>query len=224
MATENLNPLYHPFVAANEPGPCSEMFGAAVRAVTDRVIAVERAGEVTMARRAASCLLAPRAGDVVLCAKVDGAAYVLAVLERDAEGTELEVDGELAFRSHAGSIRMDAAEDVELRSGRALRLRSQAMAFVAEQGSWVGRELRLVGERLTLDAQRIRQVSTFAERVADSLEERFGRTYRDVEDAEHVRAGSITYSIRHLLRHHASTAVMTAKKLIKLDGDQIHLG
>jgi len=223
MATDNVKPLnpLRPLVAGD---PTGAVFGATVRAVTDRVIAVERAGERTMARRAASCLLAPRAGDVVLCAEVDAAAYVLAVLERDAEGTELEVDGELAIRSRAGSVRVGAAGDVELSADRAVRLRGKAMALVSEEGSWVGRELRLLGEQLTLDAARIRQVSTFAERVASSLKERFGRTYRDVEDHEHVRAGSVTYSLRHLLRYHADTAVMTAKKLIKLDGDQIHLG
>jgi hypothetical protein len=98
------------------------------------------------------------------------------------------------------------------------------MALVAEESTWVGRELRMIGEQLTLDATRIRQVSTFAERVADSVKETFGRSYRDVEEGEHVRAGSVTFSLRHMLRCHAETAVVTAKKLIKLDGDQIHLG
>jgi hypothetical protein len=177
-----------------------------------------------MARRAASCLLAPRAADTVLCAEVEGTLYVLAVLERDGAATEIEVEGDLALRSRGGSVRVDAPEDVELSAGRAARLRGRAMALVAEEASWVGRELRMLGEQLTLDASRIRQVSTFAERVADSVKETFGRSYRDVEEAEHVRAGSLTYSLRHLLRYHADTAVMTAKQLIKLDGDQIHLG
>lgn len=222
MATDNVNPL-RPSVADDDL-PTGAVFSGAVRAVTDRIIAVERAGETVMARRATSCLLAPRARDLVLCAHVDDAVYVLSVLERDAEETELEVHGDLRIRSRTGSVRVDAAEDAELGASRAVRLRGKVMAMVAEEGSWVGRDLRLLGEQLTLDASRIRQVSTFAERVAASLKETFGRTYRDVEDSEHVRAGSMTYSLRHLLRYHADTAVMTAKKLIKLDGDQIHLG
>ncbi|HJL15503.1 MAG TPA: DUF3540 domain-containing protein [Sandaracinaceae bacterium LLY-WYZ-13_1] len=224
MATDNNVDLLRPFAATPPGEPTPRVFGATVRAVTDRVIAVERGDETAVARRAASCLLAPRHGDRVLCAEVEGVAYVLAVLERDAEGTEVEVEGDLAIRSTAGSVEVDAAGDLELGAGRGARLRAQAMEIAAEDGRWVGRELRLLGEQLTLGATRIRQVSSFAERVADSLKETFGRSYRDVEDGEHVRAGSVTYSLRHMLRYHAETAVMSAKKLIKLDGEQIHLG
>jgi hypothetical protein len=222
MAIEQMT---RPLAARRADVGSETLLRGTVRAVTGRVIAVERDGMTCMARRAASCLIAPRAGDVVLYAEVDGATYVLAVLERDDPATELDVEGDLTLCSRGGSIRVDAMEgDLELSAAHTARLRGKVMALVAEESTWVGRELRMLGEQLTLDATRIRQVSTFAERVADSVKETFGRSYRDVAEGEHVRAGSVTFSLRHMLRCHAETAVVTAKKLIKLDGDQIHLG
>lgn len=201
-------------------------FSGTVRAVTHRVVAVDHEDGSHLAKRAASCLLAPEVGDSVLCGVADGSVYVLAVLERASSEREqaIEVDGDLCVRSREGSVRIEAGEgEVELRAGTTARVAAPEVAVAADKGSWVGRELRLLGEHLSLSAVRISQESEYAERIAHSLKERFGKSYRDVEE-EHVRADSLTHSVRHLLRTHAETVVTTAKKLIKLDGDQIHLG
>jgi len=207
MASEKLMsiPSAEPTAAGDD-----RVFGATVRAVAvpGGPIAVEHEGGHGVARRAASCLLAPRSGDRVLCAEVGDSLYVLAVLEREGSATEIEVDGDLSLRSRGGSV----------------RLAGRAVALVGEEISSVAKELRLLGDMVTIDAKRVRQVSEYAERIADSVKETFGSSYRSVAEGEHVQAGNMTWSLRHMLRCHAETAVVTAKKLIKLDGDQIHLG
>lgn len=209
------------------PNPVSSdpVSAGRVVAVSDEVIAVERAGGRALARRAASCLLAPRPDDRVLCAEVEDVVYVLAVLERTDGTTAIEVDGDLSLRSRRGSVHVAAGEgDLLMEAGRLAQLRSETLRFLANETSWVSRELRVLGEHLSFDATRIRQASDFAERVAHSVKESFGSSYRSVSEREHVRAGSMTWSLSNMLRLHAETAVVSAKKLIKLDGDQIHLG
>ncbi len=50
------------------------------------------------------------------------------------------------------------------------------------------------------------------------------RAYRFVEEMEHVRAGSIDYAARENVRFHGRNALVTAQQLVKMDGEQIHMG
>ncbi|WP_373421477.1 DUF3540 domain-containing protein, partial [Cronobacter sakazakii] len=71
-------------------------------------------------RRAASCVIAPQAGDTALITSVDNQLWLLAVLERaNPQSAELSVPGDLHIRS-AGELSL---------SGEALRVSAQ-------QGGW----------------------------------------------------------------------------------------
>ena len=232
MATEPLNPPVSNVIplAGREVGPVRSVldgtvFPATVQAVTDRIVRVDVESGPRLARRAPSCLLAPEVDDVVLCTAVGDKTYVLAVLERETAARALEVEGDLTLRSRTGSVCIEAEEgDIELCARETARVSGKVVTLAGDEGRWAARELRLLGEHLSLSATRIVQESTFAERIAGALKERFNTTRRDVEEGEHVTAGSVKLSVRNLLRMHADTAITTAKKLIKLDGDQIHLG
>jgi hypothetical protein len=62
----------------------------------------------------------------------------------------------------------------------------------------------------------------------DSLLERFSqrvkRSYRVVEESDHLRAAQIDYAAKKSMSLHAENALLTAEELVKIDGDQIHLG
>ncbi|MBX3275607.1 MAG: DUF3540 domain-containing protein [Sandaracinaceae bacterium] len=192
--------------------------------VVDDGIVVSHDGRGSLARRAASCLLAPRAGDTVLVARVEGQSFVLAVLARDAEGCEIEVDGNLSVRARNGRVTVAADEELALSTGGALRATGRTMVFAAKEASWVAEQLHLLADHLALEATRIRQAASFSEVVVESVKETLGRSYRTIRESEHVKAGSLTLSLRSTLRAHADLAVVTAKKLVKLNADQIHLG
>jgi hypothetical protein len=187
-------------------------------------VMVEHDGGASLARRAASCLLVPMARDRVLLARVEGQAFVLAVLERE-EGTahELAIPADLHVRAR-GSIRLEAGEDLRLRGANALSVAAKTLAIAAERSSWVSEHVQVLAQHLALDADRLRQVATFSERIAESAKETLGSSFREIREAEHVTGGTVTMSLRGMLRAHAEAAVVTAKKLVKLNGDQIHLG
>lgn len=220
MATENLIPL--PPMEPEELEPGSGLQPGVVRARVDGGLLVSHERGSTWAKRAASCLLAPKVGDSVLLAVLPAGAFVLAVLEREGGDRELVVEGEL--RLVAARVSVEAEDELTLRSRGASRLLGETLTLAAKEATWVGQQLRVLGEQLTLDATRIKQVSSYAEVVAESASERLGRSYRDIRESEHVKAGALTFSLRRTLRFHADTAVLTAKRLVKLGADQIHLG
>lgn len=229
MATEHLTDLTAPSgmhaLGSHALGPHGDVAAGVVSGVHEREIVVSEAGgRSTRARRAASCLLAPRPGDRVLLARVDGEAFVLAVLEREDLACELEVDGDLTLRSRGGAVTIEGERGLRLRTPAALSAAGQTLSFVAQRASWAGEQLHLLADQVSVEAGRIRQVADFSERVVESVKETLGSSFRTIREAEHVQAGSLTLSLRKLLRAHADTAVVTAKKLAKIDAEQIHLG
>lgn len=222
MDTQHLSERMH--TETEYPANRGEIERGRVTAVLGESLAVTHADGATVARRAASCLLAPQPGDVVLVARVEGRAYVLAVLEREGAERAIDVDGDLVVRSRAGSVRVRGEQEVSLRAGGRLVATGQTVALAAETASWVAERLQLIAESLSTEAVRMHQAASFSERVIESAKETLGSSYRHVREAEHVQAESLTFSLRKLFRTHAETAVITAKKLAKIDADQIHLG
>lgn len=144
------------------------------------------------ARRAAGCLLMPRAGDSVLCFFGDNAAYVLNVLERPDD------TGELALPATAtlAAQRLELRADTLSLSGKVL---SQAFASVR---SLAGHVLERAGRRMGLYGKRKDRVTDVAEttagRIRVAAEETLRLRARNADmraqnsailDAEHVKIG-----------------------------------
>ena len=219
MATENLIPIS---TFANEDDAPGAVRSGVVRAFVDGSWLVSHDRGSVVAKLAPSCLLAPEVNDVVMLATVPEGAFVLAVLDRGGEHRRIEVDGELHLS--ATRVCIEADEELTLRSKRVARLVGEALTVAATEATWVAKQLRVLGEAFVVDATRIKQISTYSDVESESARERLGNSYRDVREVEHVKAGSLTFSLRDTLSVHANLAAVTAKKLLRLAGDQIHLG
>lgn len=156
------------------------------------VIVVAGPFGMVRARRAAGCLLMPRAGDSVLCFFGDDTAYVLNVLERPDD------TGELALPATAtlAAQRLELRADTLSLSGKVL---SQAFASVR---SLAGHVLERAGRRMGLYGKRKDRVTDVAETTAGRIRVAADETLRlrarnaDVRaqnsailDAEHVKIG-----------------------------------
>ena len=199
-----------------------EIYWGVVSAVVDGDLIVAHQGRSSLARRAASCLVAPRPGDSVLLARVTSHIFALAVLEQGSGERELAIDGDLTLRA-GGTVTIEAGQEVRVR-GRGLSLAGKTLSLAAERASWAAEHLELFATQLTLESTRMRQVASFSEVVVESVKETLGRSYREIAEGEHVKAGTLTFALRGMLRAHADTALVTAKKLVKMSADQIHLG
>jgi hypothetical protein len=181
--------------ARREPRENWQQCAAVACSVSGDDAEVALAGGGTLkARRATSCLVAPEQGDRVLVAWCGPEAYVLAVLQR-AEGAP---------------VRWIARGDTELWVDGAL--------------SVVSRTLSLHSARARIDLGTVEALLGKVEAVAERVLQRVKSSYRFVEGADHVRAGSVDIAAESTMSLHSNDTLMSAERLVKVDAGQIQLG
>jgi hypothetical protein len=188
-----------------------------------RVLVAAAEGQLE-AERAASCLVEPSTGDRVLVAEVDGGAFVLAVLRRDDESPlRLEADAGLEVRSRHGRVSI-AGEKVELTASREAAMTAPRVEVSALEGKFFVEKLSMLGARVDAEIGKLSVVADTIDNLADRMRQRFQRCYRFIEGLDQLRAGTIDTKATGYARIHAHDAVVTADKLVKIDGSQIHMG
>ena len=216
--------------------------GTVVR-VDDRIFVVRTEGGEHRLKRAASCLLEPELYDYVLVARVavpkgpqaaaspgqrrapSGAGYILAVLERE-EGARAAIvlDGDLAIRLPRGRFDVAAQEGVALASGQTLSVAASAVEINAEEGSVVVQRLTYLGAQVLAEVAKVKVLAGTFDSVLDRLTQRVKRSYRFVEELDHVKAERIDYTAEKTVNLHGENTMVTAEVLVKLDAEQIHIG
>ncbi|MSP25286.1 MAG: DUF3540 domain-containing protein [Myxococcales bacterium] len=217
----------------------TQEFGTVLRVGGDEVFVRAGSGD-HRARRAASCLVCPSEGDLVLLAtNAQGHGFVLAVLERDqAEPTRLVVDGDMQL-APTGKLTLAAGGDmqlaptgkltlaaggVELVAREALKVLAGSVELKAIAGNVVLERISLIGRYLESDFERVKSFAKSCDSVLERFSQRVKRSYRTIEESDHVRAGQIDYVARRTMNLHGENAVVTAAELVKVDGAQIHVG
>lgn len=178
------------------------------------------------AKKAASCLLEPRTGDVVLlCALPQGETYILAVLEqKDGTSAKVELDGDLEIKLRCGHFTVAAASGVDLASSKDVSVTSSGFRVNAAEGSMVFQRLAFLGTLVRAEVEQLKVIAAACDSVMDRIVQKVKRSYRFVEGADHVRAERIDYNARQNVSVHGKNALVTAEELVKLDGEQVHIG
>ena len=181
--------------------------------------------EVT-ARRAVSCLVEPVVGDRVLCALSDES-FVLAVLvkgERRDPGVTLSFDGDVTLRSRGGKVAVVASEAVTLASGKKVEVSAPELEVRAMKTSFFSASLSYIGRTLDAEIDRVTVVAQTVDRTIDRVRERLKRSFRTIEEIEQVKAKELDVDVEGNVSVHADNTIMSSEKLVKIDGEQIHLG
>jgi hypothetical protein len=180
------------------------------------------------ARRAASCLLEPKAGDQVLVAVTDDAhSFVLAVLvqgEREAKGGVLSLEGDITLRAATGKVAVVGRDPVTLTSATQVAVSAPELAVHALKTSFFSESLSYIGRKLDGEVERIKVVAQVLDSTIDRMSQRLKRSYRNIEEMEHVKAKALDVVVEGNMSVHSDNAVVSADKLVKVDGEQIHLG
>ena len=182
---------------------------AAVVGVVGHEVRVRTTRGEETARRAVSCLVAPAPNDEVLLAGLpDGRLFVLAVLERtDRDRTEIAVPGAL-----------------ELRAEESVSITSTRLALRAAEGRVVfGSLTALLGSLLT-QVEAARLVADTIDSVCQRLSQTLRRCTRRVTEMDELRAGRLDYRTEQEMCLRAENLLAGARKLAKVDGEQIHIG
>ncbi|AUX27547.1 hypothetical protein SOCEGT47_081410 [Sorangium cellulosum] len=195
---------------------------------------VERVGEAVVvrlasgsfeARRAKSCLVAPEAGDKVLCAVEPEGVYLLAVLEgRGGAPTKLATDGDLEVQARGGRVAVCASERVDIVGAREVAVTGAEVHVRARKGSVAIEELGFFGRLVQAEVARVALVAQEVDSRLTRLTQRVKRVFRFVEELDQTRAGTVDLRAESLLGLRGENAVISARVLAKIDGEQIHIG
>ena len=179
-----------------------------------------------LAKRAVSCLVQPEVGDEVLvAARATGACYVLAVLEREpGAATELSVDGDLRIKVPAGRFAVAAQQGMSFVSAEELAIASGRVDVRAVEGSVAVERLTYWGRLVQSEIEKVKLIAGSLDAVLDRWSQKVKRVYRRVEETDQLRAGNVDYVADKTMSLHAENALVTAKEIVKVDGEQILLG
>ena len=193
--------------------------GLVLAVAGDGLCTVQTAQGELCARQAASCLLAPVAGDRVwLSGDLAHGLYVTAVLLRGDPAAPARValppDSTIDVAEGALTLRADTLQLI----GR------QRLSAQADTAAISARKLTGVGREAVWSFGRIKVVSELLESFADRLIQFSRWSQRTVEGIDQVRSGQIDYRAEQTMQLQAENLVANAANLAKLDGQQIHLG
>ncbi|MBI4956205.1 MAG: DUF3540 domain-containing protein [Myxococcales bacterium] len=197
-----------------------------VARVVGREVWVRGGRETVRAERATSCLVEPEEGDFVLyCTLGSGAAYVLAVLERE-PGQKLRIapEGDVELEVGSGRLRLAARDGIDLATEKDTAITARELRVAAGKATFAVAALSYLGRLVDVRMERARVVAQGIDTVADRVMARVKRAYRFVEELDVKRADRIDHRAERDYRLAAENALVTAAELVKLDGQQIHLG
>ncbi|XYH93255.1 DUF3540 domain-containing protein [Sorangium sp. So ce1128] len=185
---------------------------------------VELGGGPVLARRAKSCLVAPDAGDRVLCATDGDQVFVLAVLEGEAGATtRIVAEGDLKVQA-TGRLGLGAGDQIEIAAAREVGLFTGKLQIRAQAAAAAIEELGLVGRSLDAHLQKAVVVAERIETRADRLVQRAKQAFRFIEALEQVRAGVFDLRAEGLAAVRGENTIVAARTLAKLDGEQVKIG
>lgn len=181
-------------------------------------------GGDSCARRASSCLLAPRTGDRVLLALVPEP-YVLAVLERDAtREAELAIDGDAILRAKGGTLALEGERGVRVRAKEAVEIASSQLRVASGVVEVVAAELAGVARKAQATFDDVTFVATHVERAAERIVERASRVFRFVSELDQLRARHFDYRAEQTAQVKGEHTVVVAREVVRIDGAQVHIG
>ncbi|RZL65868.1 MAG: DUF3540 domain-containing protein [Variovorax sp.] len=169
------------------------------------------------ARRAASCLLLPEVGDRVwFTGDLAQGLYLSVVLERQESapartrlpaGGRLEsADGQLQLC--AGRLALDA-DTLVLRAGEAAASLG-TVSVTGREASWAFGRIKLIADQFESFCDRVQQFARWSQRSVDGLDQ--------------VHSRHIDYRAEQTLQLQGQNVVVNATHLMKVDGEQIHMG
>ncbi|HEY3646310.1 MAG TPA: DUF3540 domain-containing protein [Gammaproteobacteria bacterium] len=176
------------------------------------------------ARRAASCLLQPAAGDTVLAAEVGGSLWVLAVLVRGDTPAVLPLPADSTLKVAQGGLKLAVQEELTLAAGRQISAVAPEVSVQAARAGFSLGVLQIAAGLVDAAVDQVKTVAELLDTVAQRVRLKAGSSHRQVQDLDHLQAGQLNYAVKTVLNLRGKHAVMSAESEVRLDGERIHLG
>jgi hypothetical protein len=198
---------------------------ALVADISEAGLIVEFGSARLPARVALSCLIQPEPGDRVLLVSTREGLWAVALVERGQQRPlSLTVHGGLDITAIDGPLRLTGDIAVEIASPRKVSITAGDLTVYGQTAKLLLDDVLHIGRQIAAHVGRVRLVGELLETLVDRLLGRAKRSYRFVEECEHLRSGHIDYRATETLHVRGRNAFITAKAIAKIDGDQIHMG
>lgn len=194
-----------------------------VAAGDDHWIAATPAGG-TPAVCAASCLLRPRVGDLVLLSRSAGGAYILAVLAQAGGETALDLHGDVRVNVASGHLTVSAAGGVNVASAQGIAMTAPHIQTDAGRGSFRIGTLEFTASRVAAVCDTLSLAARAVDHAFRRLVQRLGSAFRYVEGHDEMQAASARQLVDGTLTIQTENTVHLAEQHIKIDAEQVHLG
>jgi uncharacterized protein (DUF2345 family) len=186
--------------------------------------AVKTAAALRHAQKAASCLIQPAPGDVVLIASTPEQPFIISVLARAGETSlQLSTEAELTIAA-GGKLTLSAGGGVEVATGRNISMISRKIDIHSMEATISVDTTSYLGTSLLARVRGIRLVAESIHSLVETALHHAKRLFRRVDEIEQVEAASIDYRAREAISLSGRHLLGTAAELVKFDGEQIHLG
>jgi len=176
-------------------------------------------------RVATSCLVAPELQDRVLVALgEEGDGWILAVLERPGEGPLVLGSARDVTVSSGGKLRLSSEGDIDVVAQGQTQLTTKGLGVTARVADLAVERVTAVGEVLEQHFSKLRTVTQQLDVVADRVVQRVKRRYQFVAEIDTLRAGHVDMRADETLSLRSEHTLVTAREVVKVDGDQVHVG
>jgi len=200
-------------------------FGTIVSETAQRWVVRLDDGVQLEADRAVGCIVAPKVNDRVVVVVGDKEVYVLSVVAREGiQDIDLVSAGNMTLQVPAGSFRVAAKDAVNLLSNAAVSVVSPAFDVKANRGAIAIKVMSVVGESVFANIEQVKTVGKTLDAIYDRVTEQVKNAFRFVEEVDTLHAENVQQNVREMYHLRAKNALAYAKKLIKMDADQIQLG
>ncbi len=178
------------------------------------------------AAQALSCLIKPVPGDkVLLTGNFFDGFYILAILEREEkEKHTFSFDGDVDLKLESGRLTIAAQEGMSMASAKDLTFTSSEFKVHCLKGEVNVHSLLFQGGFWLGQVEKLKLIAHTFDSVVDRLFQRAKRSYRRIEEVDHLRAGRLDYLIEKVLSMRGKYSMLTAKEDVKIDGERIHMG
>ncbi len=182
---------------------------------------------VVKLKRAASCLVDPEIGDLVLVSISDlGHGYVLAVLEKEPGAkTKIRFEADVDLSAPAGKVGINSKDGIDLASAKDVNVLATEVSVNAGKAEANLKETYVRSGSVETSFGTVRVLADAIDTIVANFTQRAKQSLRVVEGLDHVRTGFMNYVAKKSMTLRGEEfSQLTSKKDVHIDGERINIG
>lgn len=213
-------------VLSHNPAQASLLIAMVVD-VTESGVTIDLDGETVWATRSSGCLIDPRIGDqavVLLLSPIRP--VILAIIDSSSSldnPRTMSFPGGVSILVSGGELSIRSPSGISITSGH-IEVKGEICQGTFSRLKVSGETLSFSGGILSFAARRITAIGRSIERVAEWLSDHAHMSNRTINTIDRSVSGQTQIESETVVSIQSETTLIQGRDLVRIDGDQIHLG